>query len=175
MGDEMGRSKNGNNNTYCHDSELTWLNWQLLEDNADLFRFFQHIIHFRHYHPVLRNRHHFKHQDLKGTGYADITFHGIEAWQPDWGTGSHSLAFMLSGAHAHNGQEPDDDIYVAMNAYWEPLTFEIPPLRGKSWHLAVDTSQSSPDDVYRTGEEPRLHNQKIIDLAARSVVVLVGR
>jgi isoamylase len=175
MGDEMARSKHGNNNTYCHDSELTWLNWNLLHDNDDMFHFFQRMIAFRRAHPALRNRTHFQHQDYMGTGFADITFHGTNLWQPDWGAGSHSLAFMLSGAHAREGRETDADIYVALNAYWETLTFELPHVHGKCWYLAVDTAQSSPDDIYAVGDEPLLRNQTTIEVAARSVVVLVGK
>jgi glycogen operon protein len=146
----------------------------LLEENADIFRFFSHMIDFRKKHPALRNRHHFQHQDYMGTGYADITFHGVELWQPDWGAGSHSLAFLLSGAHARQGREPDNDTYVAMNAYWDKLDFQLPQVNSKKWHLAVDTGQSSPDDIYPVGEEPLLRNQQSIQLAARSVVVLVS-
>jgi isoamylase len=175
MGDEMARSKGGNNNTYCHDSELTWLNWHLLDENEDMFRFFKLMINFRKSHSVFRNRYHFQHQDTMGTGYPDISFHGVNLWQPDWGAGSHSLAFMLSGAHARQGRELDNNIYVAMNAYWETLKFELPQVKGKQWHLAVDTAQSAPDDIYAVGEEPLLRKQQSIELAARSVVVLVGK
>lgn len=176
MGDEMYRSKSGNNNTYCHDNELTWLNWHNLEENADIYRFFRLMIAFRHAHPVLRPRQHMRHTDYVGAGIADITFHGHEAWQPDWGEGSHSLAWMLSGKHACEGGEPDNDIYIATNAYWEMLRFQPPQLpKGKHWHLALDTYRNSPDDIFEVGSEPRLRNQASIAVEARSVVVLVGK
>ncbi len=66
MGDEVGRTQQGNNNTYCQDNELNWLDWTLLESNADLFRFFKHVIAFRHAHPVLRNRWHLQQPRLRG-------------------------------------------------------------------------------------------------------------
>jgi len=176
MGDEVGRTKRGNNNTYCHDSELTWLNWDLLEQNRDLLRFFKHMIAFRKAHPVLRGREHFSNHDYAGTGYADITWHGTRAWQADWGYGSRAIAFMLSGAHARQTRQPDDDIYVAMNMFWEPLEFELPAPTGiKKWRLAVNTYHKSPKDIHRLGREPRLNNQKCITLGPRTVVVLVGR
>lgn len=176
MGDEMYRTKWGNNNTYCHDNELTWLDWNNLDKHADIFRFFRMMIAFRHAHPVLRPRHHMRHTDYVGTGIADITFHGHEAWQPDWDEGSHSLAWMLSGKHACEGGEPDNDIYIATNSYWELLRFEPPKLpKGKYWHLAVDTYRRSPDDIFEVGNEPRLRNQASINVEARSVVVLVGK
>jgi isoamylase len=176
MGDEMYRTKRGNNNTYCHDNELTWLDWSLVEENADILRFFKLMIHFRHQHPVLRSRHNLRYTDYVGAGLADISFHGIKAWQADWGDGSHSLAWMLSGDHAREGTEPDDDIYIVANAFWETLQFEPPQLEnGKSWHMAVNTAKPSAKDIYEQGKEPRLREQNRITVGARSVVVLVGR
>lgn len=176
MGDELYRTKHGNNNTYCHDNELTWIDWSLVEENADMLRFFQLMIHFRHHHPVLRGRHNLQHTDTVGAGIADITFHGTKAWQPDWGEGSHSLAWMLSGDHARQGEMADDDIYVATNAFWETLRFEPPELaHGKRWRIAVNTAKPSPKDIYAYGKEPKLRNPKKITVAARSIVVLVGR
>lgn len=176
MGDEMGRSKNGNNNTYCHDSDLTWLDWNLLEENADLFRFFKLMIEFRKQHPILRREEHFRHSDYMGAGYPDISFHGTSLWQPDWSEDSRTLAVLLSGKHVPKNQKYDDDMYIIMSSFWEPLEFELPPLKGrKRWHVAIDTRRISPKDIYQKGEEPRLRSQKSIKLGDRSVMVLVGR
>ena len=95
MGDEIGRTQQGNNNTYCQDNELNWMDWTQLESNAELFRFFKHVIAFRHAHPVLRNRWHFSNRDYVGSGYADITWHGTKAWSADW-----SDSNRLAGFHA---------------------------------------------------------------------------
>ncbi|MGF1492661.1 MAG: glycogen debranching protein GlgX [Microcoleaceae cyanobacterium] len=176
MGDEMGRSQNGNNNTYCHDSELTWLNWDLLETNADLFRFVQCCIAFRRQHPVLRNRQHFQNQDYVGSGYGDITWHGLQAWNADWSPGSRTLAFMLCGKHACGGKTSDNYIYVAMNMHWETYIFELPRLPdGLQWHIFVNTGCVSPHDAWEPGMEPLLENQSSILLGDRSVVILVGK
>ncbi|MCC5619911.1 glycogen debranching protein GlgX [Nostoc sp. CHAB 5715] len=110
MGDEMGRSQCGNNNTYCHDNELNWLDWNLLELNTNLFRFFKHCIAFRNAHPVLRNQYHFRNVDYVGSGYADITWHGTQAWNADWSPYSRTLAFMLCGKHAKEGTVQDNYI-----------------------------------------------------------------
>ena len=82
MGDEMGRTQGGNNNTYCLDNELNWLDWRLLETNHGLFRFFKNMIAFRRAHPVLRSKSHFRNQDYVGSGYADITWHGTGPGRP---------------------------------------------------------------------------------------------
>ncbi|MBE2267126.1 MAG: glycogen debranching enzyme, partial [Anaerolinea sp.] len=177
MGDEVGRTQNGNNNTYCQDNLLNWFDWSLVESNADLLKFFQNVIAFRRAHPVLRSRTHFAHSDYTGSGLPDISFHGTEAWKPDWSGGNqHTLAFMLSGDHAKGGTVRDDHIYVAVNTYWDALSFGLPQLpRGARWHVAVNTSMPSGQDIWQPGSEPLLGDQTSVWVGNRSVVVLVGR
>jgi glycogen operon protein len=176
MGDEVGRSQNGNNNTYCHDNELNWLDWSLLEKNADLFRFFKHCIGFRNAHPVLRSKYHFSNRDYKNSGYADITWHGTQAWNADWSDSSRILAFMLCGKHAKSGMLEDNYVYVAMNMHWETLWFEVPGLKdGMKWHVFANTGAAFPDDICVPGKEPLLENQSGLLVRDRSVVILVGK
>ena len=176
MGDELGRTKQGNNNTYCHDNELNWLDWQLLETNAELFRFFQQCIAFRKAHPVLRNRQHFQNQDYVGSGYGDITWHGTQAWNADWSDDSRCLAFMLCGKHARQGAIEDNYIYVATNVHWQANWFELPsPPPGLNWHVFVNTSSPSPEDVWQSGTEPKLDDQTGILVGDRSVVILIAK
>ena len=176
MGDEIGRTKQGNNNTYCHDNELNWLDWNLKEQNADLFRFVQQCIAFRKAHPILRSKTHLRHKDFMGSGYPDISWHGVTAWQPDWGEDNHTLAFLLCGQHAQGGVLPDDYIYVAMNMHWEDHVFELPLLPPPlNWHLFADTKRAAPHDICVPGEETVLHNQTQMLIGSRSVAILVGR
>lgn len=174
MGDEVGRTQNGNNNTYCHDSALNWLDWALVDSNADLLQFVSHCVKFRLAHPALRNRDHFRNRDDVGSGYADITWHGTQAWNADWSDGSRTLAFMLCGKHAKGGRTQDDYIYVALNMYWDALPFEPPQLpSGMQWRVSVNTS--APVDWYAIGEEPILADQHQFLVGGRSVVILVGK
>jgi isoamylase len=176
MGDEIARTQYGNNNTYCHDNELNWFNWNLVEENGDLFRFFKNIIAFRHAHPVLRNRWHFSNRDYMGSGFADISWHGVQAWHADWGETSRVLAFMLDGKHAKNGAARDSSLYVALNMYWDALPFELPKLPfGMKWHIAVNTSMPTPHDIYEPGSEPVIGDQSHVLVGGRSVTVLVGK
>jgi len=176
MGDEAGRTQYGNNNTYCHDNELNWLDWSLMEQRAGLLRFFQQSIAFRRAHPALRSRTHMRHMDYMGTGFPDWSWHGTEAWKPDWSASSRALAFMLCGGHAKGGSTYDDHIYVAMNTYWDALWFHLPQLPpSKQWRLAINTSMASPEDIWVFGSEPALGDQGSIMLGSRSVAVLVGR
>lgn len=176
MGDEMGRTKYGNNNTYCHDNELNWLNWDLIDKNSDIYYFAKHIINFRRNHAVLRNRDHFRNMDYKGTGYPDISFHGVQAWNADWSESSRVLAIMLDGGHAKNGFVRDDTIYIAVNMYWDALPFELPHLpEEKKWHMSVNTDMPAPFDFQKLNEEPFLEDQYSCLLGPRSVVILVGK
>lgn len=176
MGDEMGRTKQGNNNTYCHDNQLNWLDWTLLEKNADLFAFVKNCIAFRKAHPVLRNRYHFQNRDYVGSGYADITWHGTQAWNADWSPSSSTLAFMLCGKHAKEGTVPDNYIYVAMNVHWEAHWFETPGLPpGMQWYVFANTGASPKEASWEPGTEPLLENQPGLLVGDRSVVILVGK
>jgi isoamylase len=176
MGDELGRTKYGNNNTYCHDNDLNWLNWDLLEKNQSQFRFVKNLIAFRHAHPVLRSPHHLAHKDYVGSGYADISWHGTKAWNPDWTGTSRVVAFMLCGKHALGGTYEDNYIYVAMNMYYEGLQFELPQLpSGLNWHVFANTGVASPNDIYTPGSEPLLENQQGLLIGDRSIVILVGK
>ena len=176
MGDEMGRTQNGNNNTYCQDNELNWLDWSLREKDSDLFRFACKMIQFRHAHPVLRNRYHFQHRDYIGSGYPDISFHGTQAWNCDWSFHSRVFAFLLCGEHAKQGQAKDDFIYIAMNMYWEALSFNLPALPvGRNWYVFANTSMPSPEDIHEIGQEPVLEDQNTILIGPRGVMALVGR
>lgn len=173
MGDEVGRSKQGNNNTYCHDSELNWLDWTLLEKNANLFQFVKNCIGFRKAHPILRQSN-FLNQDDGGSGYPSITWHGTKPWNPDFSDSSRTTAFMLCGQTEGNKQ--DDYIYVAMNMHWETHGFEIPKLQKSiQWHVSVNTGVKSPEDSWEPGYEPLLDNQQEILVGSRSVIILVGK
>ncbi|GGR03826.1 glycogen debranching protein GlgX [Deinococcus ruber] len=175
-GDELGRTQHGNNNTYCHDTPLNWIDWSLTEKNADLLRFFSHLLHFRHAHPVLRNRWHHSGYDYVGSGLPDLSWHGQQAWRPDWSPSSRTLAFMLDGKHARGGSEPDQTIYVAFNTSWDTQGFELPPLPGgERWHVFANTSMPSPEDICAPGEEWLLEEQAYVLLGPRSSVILVGK
>lgn len=168
MGDELGRTQNGNNNTYCQDNDLNWLNWQLVEQNADLVRFTKYMNAFRHAHPVLRN------------GFFqpnDISFHGVNAWNADYSPGSRVLAMMLNGKYAKGATKSDNDLYVAANMHWAPLTFTIPaPPQGKKWHVFANTALASPADICAPGQEtPFADGQYTYLVGDRSVVILVAK
>jgi glycogen operon protein len=176
MGDEVARTQLGNNNTYCHDNELNWLDWGLLDRNAELLRFVSSLIAFRHAHPVLRSKYHLRNMDYMGSGLPDISWHGVESWKTDWSNGSRRLAYLLDGRHAKSGTVSDDHVYVAMNMHWEASPFGLPKIQDdRQWHVFANTSAEAPEDVWTPGKEPVLGDQTWFLMGPRSVAILVGR
>jgi glycogen operon protein len=173
MGDEVGRSQGGNNNTYCHDSELNWLDWGLLQANRELFTFVQRLLAFRKAHPVLRNRYAVKNGD---GGAAVVSWHGTQAWNADWGGYARTLAMMIAGGQLRQRPGTADTIYVAINMHWEAQTFELPALPdGWRWHVFANTGAAAPHDTRPVGAETPLSDQHWLLVGDRSVVILVGK
>lgn len=175
-GDEMGNTQYGNNNAYCQDNEISWLDWKNLEKNADLFNYFQKIIKFRRSHRALRYEYHLGHSDWRNLGMPDFSWHGVKAWQP-WATYNNlTQAFMLNGRYADSDGKPDDFIYVAMNMHWEMHGFELPQLPdGLKWHVFANTGMAAPDDICEPGSEILLDNQWEVLVEGRAIMILVGK
>jgi len=175
-GDEMGNTQYGNNNAYCQDNEISWLDWKNLEKNADLFNYFQKIIKFRRSHRALRYEYHLGHNDWRNLGMPDFSWHGVKAWQP-WATYNNlTQAFMLNGRYADTDGKPDDFIYVAMNMHWEMHGFELPQLPdGLKWHVFANTGMAAPDDICEPGSEILLDNQWEVLVEGRAIMILVGK
>lgn len=172
MGDECGRSQQGNNNAYCHDSPLNWFDWTLPASNAELWRYTQQMIQFRRLHPALRHSAFVGHADSRG-GTLQVTWHGTRAYAPDWSAGSRVLAFSLLHSDGHG---PLDEIYVVLNMHTDGLLFELPRIaEGRCWHVFADTSRPAPDDIAEPGDEAELADQQSIYAAGRSVLILVAR
>ncbi len=173
MGDEMARTQGGNNNAYCQDTELNWIDWSRLEKFSDIFRFFKKMIEFRKKHHSLKRAHFFTDKDLSGNGIADITWHGIKANEPDWNDWSTTLAFMISGQDFVDKDTPkDNDIYVALNSHWEPLHFELPQVPGKKWYRVVDTYLDNGHDFLEVEVEVKGKKYLVMD---RSAIIFISK
>jgi glycogen operon protein len=171
MGDEMGRTQEGNNNAYCHDGPLTWLDWTLAQRNADLLRYCRLLIAFRKRHPALRYPLH-PGTAADGRAFYEVTWHGTRAGRPDWSPAARSLAFMMRSGTAAGSE---DVVYVILNLFWEGQCFELPPPPGgRRWHVFANTGMAPPEDVWEPGAEPPLGDQGHFLAAARSVAVLVA-
>jgi isoamylase len=173
MGDEMGRSQGGNNNAYCHDNEISWLDWRLLKTNAELFAFVKNCVAFRKAHPVIRHHGAVHHPD---GDEAVVTWHGKRAWQADWSGLSRVLAFLYGGGPFRGREGRGDFVYTAMNMHWEDHDFDLPALpEGLRWHGFANTALPPPEDARPPGTEVPLHDQHRLLVGERSVVILVGR
>jgi isoamylase len=171
-GDEAGRTQQGNNNAYCQDNDTGWLDWSLVHKNAELLRFFGLLVAFRKSHPALRYG---SFTEQKGVPAFHISWHGVMAGRPDWSWESRSLAVQIS-ERASGSPSKWADIYVAANAYWEPLRLGLPELtEGRKWHRVLDTMLESPKDISEEGKEPSLNHQDVYEIGARTVVVLIGQ
>ncbi|MFD5795924.1 glycogen debranching protein GlgX [Streptomyces diastatochromogenes] len=175
-GDEVGRTQLGNNNGYCQDNELSWFDWGLVEANAELLEFTRRLIAFRHAHPVLRTVDHPVGSDRVGSGYPDISWHGVGAWRPDWSAHSRVVGLMRCGRHAKGGAVADDHVYIGINAHWESHDLELPGLpEGQAWHLFADTALAAPHGLAEVGAESELHHPGRYHLGPHALVILVGR
>jgi glycogen operon protein len=168
MGDEVRRTQGGNNNAYCHDDELAWFDWTLVEKNQDISRFFKHMIAFRRAHPTVhRNR--FFTGELNERGLPDVSWHGCRLGQPGWNDpDSRVLSFTLGGF------DDEPDVHVILNAYWEALDFEVPTVPGRRWVRVVDTAAPPPGDIYPVESAPPFQGSTC-RTGGRSVVVLVSQ
>jgi glycogen operon protein len=168
-GDEFANTQFGNNNAYCQDNEISWLDWGLLEKNRDLFNYVRRLIAFRKAHPVLRSPTH--DTGHNGTGYPELSFHGTQPWNIDLNGPGLCFASLWAEDHVRFGTEEDAFLYVAANAHWEEHRFTLPLLPpGYRWYLAFEAWGFSCEP----GEEKRWEESGIT-LGPRSTAVLVGR
>ena len=166
MGDEMGRTQAGNNNAYCQDNAISWLDWSLLETEGPLHRFTAGLLRLRRHRESLRCEHPLSLTELMARLRTQV--HGLRCGVPDLSESSHHLAVSL---HSLRG---DLLMYWALNAGTEALDFELPalPLNAKSpWKRVVDTGQPSPADVSDLAAAPHV-TSATLSVAARSCVLL---
>lgn len=167
-GDEIMRTQHGNNNAYCQDNQISWIDWSLLEKNYDIFRFFKWMIAFRKRHPTLHRRRFFT-GEVNDRGLKDIEWHGCQLYSPGWeDSNSKVLSFTLGST------EDKEDIHVMMNMDLIDLDFELPDSKGRDWYRAIDTSLQSPDDIKGPGEEI-IYKDNVYHMQSRSIVVLISR
>lgn len=168
MGDEVRRSQRGNNNAYCMDNEVSWFDWTLLAKHADILRFVKLLIARR----LLRD----SGPELQRVGLEQLlrqaqhTWHGVKLGQPDWRPCSHSLAISL--------EVPIQNLrfHLIVNAYWESLDFELPPLGngyGQRWCRWIDTALDSPLDIVEWQKAAPVPGQSY-RAGPRTVVALIA-
>jgi glycogen operon protein len=164
MGDEFRHTQRGNNNAYCHDNEISWLDWTRLTRHADVHRFARLLIARRLLRDAEPERRRLTLNSL--IRQAHLAWHGVKLDRPDWGHDSHCVAL--------GADSPREGLlfHFILNAYWEPLDFELPGLEGgAAWRRWIDTALDSPDDIVCWDQAPPLTGTTY-RVADRSVVVL---
>lgn len=183
-GDEFGNSQEGNNNPYCHDDAVTWLNWKPTKTGEQIRNYVKQLIAFRTEHPVLHQAKALCTQDTLSCGLPGISAHGVQTWRPDFSNYSRILGVLLAGDYA---QKPDgtsdDSIYIIFNMYWETKSFDLPTLpAGKEWHAAIETFDETFHVLPQTtvkqtkrSKNTKLGKQRATVVPLRSIVVFVSR
>jgi len=176
-GDELGRSQRGNNNVYCQDNELTWVDWEAVADDSELLEFTRTLIAFRHDHPVFRRRRFFHgiavrgtHEDLSDIAW--LTPSGEEMTDGDWEAGyAKSVAVFLNG-EAISEPDPrgrrisDDSFLLLFNAHYEPIRFTVSQRHGEAWETVIDTATAKITD------RPAVKGGGNVTVEARALQVL---
>ena len=166
-GDEFGRTKQGNNNAYCQDNEISWLDWSLVRKNKELVEFVKFLLTLRKEHPVFTMERMLRETDFIGCGWPEISIHGTSPWQVDYSSYNRLAAYLYCGSYVRRADRSfEDNFYVMFNMHWEKHEFEIPKMEGVTWEVVFDTSagKSLKKDI--------LFDGKSMELEARSVVLL---
>lgn len=173
-GDEFGNSQRGNNNAYCQDNRIGWLNWKLGERYQWLTEFVTKLLAFRKEHPVLSLEKPMQMNDYKHKGAPDLSYHGENAWISAFPESQKAVGMMYCGAYAQKEDgTADDDIYVGYNFMHGICHLALPKLPDKKkWYLVMDTSLVEHSFLQ---EKQCLENQHLIALKPQSSVLLIGR
>ncbi len=179
-GDEIGRSQGGNNNVYCQDSEISWFDWDLPDENVALLDFTRQLIYFRRQHPTFRRRKWFLGRAIHGSSVKDIGWFnpdGGDMTEEQWMAGyTKAIGIFLNGEEiATPGEEGervmDESFFICFNAHYEMIEFTLPPgLQNREWLVVIDT-----DKPRFVEEEISYTEDKPISVTARSVMVLRRR
>ena len=168
MGDEVRHTQDGNNNAWCQDNELSWFDWSAVERHAEIHRFTRQLIALRQSRDIPDKRLGMTLNEM--LTYAPIQWHGVRLNHPDWSYDSHTLAVTIFGV----GKE--FMMHIIVNAYWEALPFEMPPVNAghTPWRRCIDTCLAAPDDIQEWDHALRMQTPAYT-VQPRSVVVFIAK
>ena len=173
-GDELENSQMGNNNAYCQDNEIGWIDWKKGRSYSQFTGFVKDLIRFRKDHPILHMPQELRPTDYKSLGWPEISYHSERAWFADTESSSRQIGILYCGGYAKEmtGKE-DVFIYVIYNMHWNEHKFALPDIpEGMRWYLAIDSSKKN--SVCPKGEELLLEEKKSIYVKPRTILVLLG-
>ena len=165
-GDEFSNSQQGNNNVYCQDNELAWLDWRQMRKETDLWKYVRTLIQLRQKYPILHSETPLLGRDYMGCGVPDVSFHSELAWQTPSGMACKSL-----GVYYHDEKQTISECFAAYNVDTEDKIIALPALaRGKRWHLVLST-MGTEEGL----QELLLDNQRTVTLKAREMALYIGK
>ena len=173
MGDEFGNSQKGNNNPYCQDNAVTWLDWKGVQKNAELLEFWKMLVGFRKKYPILRPAHELRLMDYIACGYPDLSYHGRYAWRPEMEGHFKHIGILLCGKYAKTGRESDDTfLYLAMNMNWNRQELALPKLpKGMCWAPVFSTD---PEFDVRKVPSEKDNTGLLREIPSRSIVMFIS-
>jgi len=176
-GDEFGRTQQGNNNAWCQDNEISWLNWNLLDTHSSRFHFFKKLIRLRREHPIFRRTEFFLSQktEQEPLHIEEISWQGLKPGEQDWSIHCHTLAFILNGSQLPEGE--DDDFFIMLNGHQkQEQTFTVAPLptlhKKRKWKKIIDTGNTAPADFVELNQAQVIHPDKKVTVPPMGCVVL---
>lgn len=172
-GDEFGNSQNGNNNAYCQDNEIGWVNWKKRDANRELYTFTKAVIRFRKEHPVIHLPEPMQMCDYNGSGFPDLSYHGEDAWLAGFEASRQAVGLLYGGSYAQRADgTKDDNVYVAFNFHLTGKRLALPAQeKGNSWYRVIDTAKSGAAAL----EISREKEKKQVLIGPQSIVVFVGK
>ncbi len=171
-GDEICRTQQGNNNAYCQNNEISWFDWDNMND--EVLRFTKLLINFRQRHAAFQRKDFYTGLDISNNKLADITWCTYSGNIMNWNEEHKCLAFQLDGSRKEiNAPSDDNDFYVMLNSTQEEMIFKFNKApENKKWVIKIDTSKESPKDIYSKGTYGDLEDQTTYKVAAKSLVLL---
>lgn len=171
-GDEFGNSCGGNNNPYCQDNEVSYLDWRLVDKNQELFEFVKMLIAFRKEHNILHLDSQMQLKDYRALGMPDMSYHSDKTWSLDASGSCRQLGVMLYGKYCQIFKKAEEEnIYIAFNMHWESKKLGLPIAgKGKEWKLAFATDAEEKVEI----DSRKVKFARSITLPPRSIAVLVS-
>lgn len=156
MGDEFGNSQKGNNNPYCQDNAVAWLDWNACKKNEEIFEFWKQLVSFRKEHPILHPERELRLMDDMACGYPDLSYHGQNAWRPQMDAPFRHIGVLLCGKYAQSETGDDTFVYLAFNMHWESHELALPRLpKGHEWknYISTETVSGSANETVECEDE----------------------